>query len=224
MTSTPELPSPASEMTPAASLQQLKALFPALFDGPVKPLKLRIQADIQQRAPGQFSKQQLSAALRRLTGSTAYLVALSKGSQRFDLDGQPSGELAAEHREAAQAELARRRELHQQRREQEQGERRQRAALLRAFQTTTLTRANFCALKGIDEAALDGVLAQAAREIEEDQQQRSAHAPQDRRRPGPGNGKGPGDARRGGPRREAQPRRGGPSRRPETANEATRKP
>ncbi|HEX2011752.1 MAG TPA: ProQ/FinO family protein, partial [Roseateles sp.] len=148
----------AVEMTPAAALQQLKALFPALFDGAHKPLKLRIQADIQERAPGQFSKQLLSAVLRRYTGGTGYLIALSKASERFDLDGNPAGELSAEHRDAAAAELTRRRGIVEERRALEQQQRRNRAALLRDFQTTTLTRANFCALKGVAEEELDGLL------------------------------------------------------------------
>jgi ProP effector len=36
--------------------------------------------------------------------------------------------------------------------------------LLRAFESSTLTKANFCVLKRIDEAALDAVLEQARRE------------------------------------------------------------
>ena len=39
--------------------------------------------------------------------------------------------------------------------------RRARALVLRAFETTTLTRANFCALKGMSDAALEAVLVQA---------------------------------------------------------------
>jgi hypothetical protein len=42
--------------------------------------------------------------------------------------------------------------------------RRGRAALLRAFETTTLTRANFCALKGMKEPALEALLVQAREE------------------------------------------------------------
>ncbi|MCW5609713.1 MAG: hypothetical protein KIS83_03335 [Rubrivivax sp.] len=38
---------------------------------------------------------------------------------------------------------------------------RERALLLRAFETTTLTKANFCALKGIAVAELDAALALA---------------------------------------------------------------
>ena len=101
--------SPVPALSPAACATQLKQLFPALFGGPAKPLKLRIQADIQERAPGLFSKQLLSAVLRRHTGAHSYLVALTQATHRFDLDGAPAGELSAEHRQAAIDELAQRR-------------------------------------------------------------------------------------------------------------------
>ncbi|MBU6272585.1 MAG: hypothetical protein KGQ67_14865 [Betaproteobacteria bacterium] len=99
--------------------QMLATRFPALFGGPARPLKLRIQADIQQRAPGVFTREQLSAFLRRHTGQTAYLSAMARGGQRFDLDGAPAGEIAAEHREAAATEVQRRRANQQARFEQE---------------------------------------------------------------------------------------------------------
>ncbi|MBI3155298.1 MAG: ProQ/FinO family protein [Burkholderiales bacterium] len=97
--------------------QRLASHFPALFSaGAPRPLKLRIQADIQQRAPGEFTRKALSAFLHRHTTSTAYLKALLASPTRFDLDGQPSGEIAPEHRDAATAELARRRAVVQARR------------------------------------------------------------------------------------------------------------
>ncbi|WP_043817693.1 ProQ/FINO family protein, partial [Rubrivivax gelatinosus] len=96
----------AAELSPAECAARLAELFPALFAPPPKPLKLRIQADIQARAPG---------ILHRYTTSNAYLSALVKAEQRFDLDGQPAGELSAEHRELAAAEIARRRGVHEQR-------------------------------------------------------------------------------------------------------------
>lgn len=99
------------EMSPAACSDLLKQHFPALFASGAKPLKLRIQTDIQQRAPGVFTKGALSAFFRRYTGSTGYLIALSKAEQRFDLDGQPAGELSEEHRQLAREELTRRRQL-----------------------------------------------------------------------------------------------------------------
>lgn len=140
---------------------ELRQRFPALFAGAPKPLKLRIQADIQQRAPGVFSKQALSAFFRRYTGSTGYLIALTKAKTRFNLDGEPDGELSDEHRQIAVQELARRREVTASRRQQEDDERRARVQLLRDFERTTLTPANFCALKGIAPEQLDGLLAQA---------------------------------------------------------------
>lgn len=217
-------------LSPAACADLLRQHFPALFSGPAKPLKLRIQQDIQQRAPGVFSKATLSAFFRRHTGSTPYLIALSKASQRFDLDGQPAGELSAEHRDLAQAELTRRRALTREREQQAQAQQRalqrqaqqaehakrqadhqanhqaehaqviaeqraqhlaqqaaqreaqrvlmaqqatdmvgrqERAAMLRDFQRTTLTLANFCVLKRTTPDALNPILEQARKEAAE---------------------------------------------------------
>jgi len=196
MTSTPP-PSPApTELTPAACAQQLKTLFPALFAGAAKPLKLRIQVDIQERAPGVFTRQTLSAFFRRYTGSTSYLIAVSKATHRYDLDGQPAGELSAEHRQIALDELARRRANNESRRELEEQQRRNRAGLLRDFQTTTLTRANFCVLKGVAEEELDGLLEIARGEAEERARQPPVFDHRGPRRAGPpGGGQRPPRAR-----------------------------
>lgn len=110
--------SAAPGMTPAQCGEQLAARFPALFgpEGPRKPIKLRIQADLQARAPGVFTKRVLGLFLSRYTTSTAYLKGLSTAATRFDLDGQPAGEIAEEHRSAATAELARRKAIVDERR------------------------------------------------------------------------------------------------------------
>ena len=204
-------------LTPAACAAQLGALFPAVFGpGGPKPLKLRIQVDIQQRAPDRFTKKVLSLFLQRHTTSTGYLKALVNAPHRLDLDGQPAGEPANEHRQAAVTELERRRALHDARRAAERDAQRQtqrnahdearraymadaeargqRDTLLRAFETTTLTRKNFCALKGVAEAELDAVLTQARLEREQQRVQApQPHRPADRQRqdapptePGPG--------------------------------------
>lgn len=108
----PEAAHPAvPELSPAAAAAKLAELFPALFGGPPKPIKLRIQADIQARAPGVFSKRVLSLFLHRHTTSTAYLRAMVQNAQRFDLDGVAAGDVAAEHLEAAKAEVERRRAI-----------------------------------------------------------------------------------------------------------------
>jgi ProP effector len=215
------LPTAIPELSPAACAARLAALFPALFKGPPKPLKLRIQADIQQRAPGNFTRRTLSAFLHRHTTTTAYLVTLSQAKERFDLDGAPAGELADEHRQAAVAELARRRALHEERRAAENAARRaaeiearqahaaadqarrERALVLRAFETSTLTRANFCALKRIDEAALDALLATARQEAAQAAQASfdpRPNRPADIARPP----QPPGEHRPGGERRDSR--------------------
>ena len=179
------------DMSPAACGARLAELFPALFaapgaPGPVKPIKLRIQLDIQQRAPGVFTKRVLGIFFSRYTTSNAYLKALANAPQRFDLDGQAAGEISDEHRGMAAEELARRRDVHLAKRNTERDAqrdaqrtqeaaarqahaadehvRRERASLLRAFETTTLTPANFCALKGLAVADLEAQLVQARQE------------------------------------------------------------
>ncbi|MEO6278986.1 ProQ/FinO family protein [Roseateles sp.] len=182
----------AASSTPAVdATAELKALFPALFTGKPKPVKLRVQADIQERAPGKFSKAQLSAFLRRHTGSTSYLIALTQAKTRFDLDGNPAGEITEEHLAAAKEELTRRKGLQQERQQLEQEQhqleaqqRRNRGQLLWDFERTTLTEANFCVLKGVVAEELPGLLEIARKERTE--------AP-----PAP-----PQDARRDGPRRD----------------------
>jgi ProP effector len=256
---------PKPDLSPEATGARLSELFPALFVGPNgngtwKPIKLKIHADIQARAPGQFSKRALGIFFSRYTTTTAYLRALSApGAQRHDLDGQPAGDIAEEHRTLAAEEVARRqaivaerraaqREAHLQAqrearkvaaeqaraqpnaderprrpphdrpndrpnersndrpavrapqrpprpaprhergdqrppraaphhapppqaespiaapREDEDPARRERAALLRAFESSTLTKSNFCVLKRIDEKTLDEALETARKE------------------------------------------------------------
>ena len=103
--------SPA-DLSPAACAARLAELFPALFGaGRALPIKLRIQNDIQQRAPGVFTRKSLSPFLHRYTTSTAYLKALVNLPHRFDLDGAPAGDIDDVHRQAAATELERRRGL-----------------------------------------------------------------------------------------------------------------
>ena len=210
--SSEQAPAPAAapkapEMSLGACTRELRQRFPALFGDQPKPIKLRIQADIQARAPGVFSKKVLSIFLHRHTTQTAYLVALGKATQRFDLDGQPAGELAEEHRAAAREELDRRRAIVQERRAAEDDARRARFALVRDFERTTLTRANFCALKGIAEDQLDGLLENIRAEIVQWEAQRPARPEGDR--PGGRPGGRPGARPEGGRRDGAGPRRDG---------------
>lgn len=171
----------------------LRSAFPALFAGRPKPLKLRIQLDIQQRAPGMFTRQQLTQLLRRHTGHHAYLSALgSEGSRRFDLDGNDAGPVSEEHRKAAIDELARRRTAHRERQALADEQRRNRGMLLRDFERTTLTPTNFAALKGLDVAELESLVSIAREEAKTRQAPPSRHG------------------RRAPPNDPRQPRRNGP--------------
>jgi len=233
------------ELSPAACGARLAGLFPALFAQRPQPLKLRIQADIQQRAAGIFTRKTLSAFLHRHTTTNAYLMALTQAPHRVDLDGAPAGDIADEHRLAAVQELARRRGLHEERRAVENAarraaeaqarqahaaqdqQRRDRAALLRAVETSTLTRANFCALKGMAEADLEAQLVQARAEALERAQEprpeprsdagaprRDGPPPRDQREPrrGQRNEAGPRPDARHGPRPARAAGRGEPRR------------
>ncbi len=249
----------APDLSPSATGARLAELFPALFVGPDgkgvwRAIKLRIHADIQARAPGQFSKRTLGIFFSRYTTTTAYLKALAApGAQRHDLDGQPAGEIADEHRNAAAEEVTRRQAIAAERRaafrkpmprapaapaaadgemqapraprerpardkRRAEGPRdqprreeprrgpqdpkpaprptphddaphrrdarpalraelaaptatspadpaqRERAVLLRSFEASTISKANFCALKRMSEAELDALLTQARAE------------------------------------------------------------
>jgi sRNA-binding protein len=273
------------DLSPAACAAQLAERFPGLFGaGRALPIKLRIQADIQAHAPGVFNKKSLSIFLHRHTTSTAYLKALVNSPQRFDLDGAPAGELADEHRQAATAELERRRGIFEARRaaereaqrtafnaqrDQARAEhnaaraaaqatraaeqtteraaeravaaaaapvlptapaapaqpmlsaaemeaRRERSNLLRAYETSTLTRANFCALKGMKEDQLEAQLLVARQEREQRAQEprpERAHVPQADAPRGPRpQRRDERGSERGGPRGE--PRRDGRGPRP----------
>ena len=209
------LPDPTSKSAAPASPEDtaraLKTLWPALFAGAPKPLKLRIQIDIQERQPGRFSKQALSAFFRRHTGSTSYLHSVAHGKARFDLDGQPSGEISEEHRQIAREELARRRGNQDARRALEDQQRRNRAGLLHDYERTTLTRANFCVLKQVDEAELDGLLALAREEAAEARRAAPPALSGTPSRSGPPPHSGP-PPRSGPPDRPRGPSRGGHSR------------
>ena len=79
-------------------------------------------------------------------------------------------------------------------------QRQNRATLLRDHERTTLTRANFCALKGVPESDLDALLEMARREADERTKQ-MPHAVNTRP------GSAPRPERHGRPPREPRPRR-----------------
>jgi len=216
-TAEPDAPQPAEPAEPAEEASadtaarpaledcgpQLKKLYPALFSNPPKPIKLRIQSDIQARSPGLFTKPQLSAFLRRYTGSHAYLNALVKATHRYDLDGQPGDELSDEHRTAATEELTRRRANTQARIALENEQRANRATLLREFEANTLPVPEFAASRNVPEGELEPLLARARKEALEPPPAPAFN--RDRRGPNPNRGPRPEGQRNARPPRDAQP-------------------
>ncbi len=90
-------------------LAYLAERFPACFslEGDAKPLKIGLFQDLAERLEGdeKVSKTQLRQAIRRYTNSWRYLRSAQAGAVRVDLDGNPCGELEAEHIEHAQKTL-----------------------------------------------------------------------------------------------------------------------
>jgi ProP effector len=105
-------------------LQWLAARWPATFDPvqPPRPMKIGIHRDIAAAMPGLDAKL-LSSALRLHTGRPAYAEQLLEaGTVRFDLDGNPAGEVTEAQVEALKAarraEAKRRHRRYRQREEQ----------------------------------------------------------------------------------------------------------
>jgi sRNA-binding protein len=89
-----------------AALARLAELFPACFaadaSGPHRPLKIGIHRDLIERGVQPCEAQALRLYARR----AAYQAALIAGGPRYDLYGNPHGEVTAEEIAAAKVALA----------------------------------------------------------------------------------------------------------------------
>lgn len=103
--------------------------FPLCFtaEGEARPLKIGIFADLVARIQGDdsLSKTQLRSALRLYTSSWRYLYGIKLGAQRIDLDGNPCGELEAQHVEHARKQLEEAKARVQQQRAAQQAKKRE---------------------------------------------------------------------------------------------------
>ncbi|NTV95897.1 MAG: ProQ activator of osmoprotectant transporter prop [Thiobacillus sp.] len=106
-----------------ALLDTLATTFAVFRD--VRPLALGIHKTLQERMP-ELTKDQVRTALRSHTGSTRYLKALAQAKERYDLDGNPAGEVTEEQRAQAAEQLKERfRKAAERRQEEEQAKKRQ---------------------------------------------------------------------------------------------------
>jgi ProP effector len=78
-----------------ALLLKLQETSPTFKD--CKPLALRIDKAIAARFP-ELDRKVIRSAMRMHTASTRYLKVMEKASQRFDLEGEASGEVTEEQR------------------------------------------------------------------------------------------------------------------------------
>jgi len=152
-------------------LDQLAALYPALFGATLKPLKRGIFQDLLAAHGEQFDKEALKAALALHTRSSRYLTAVAAGLQRHDLTDQAVEDMAPEHVYQALVEVFRRRQTRT--REDLTPKVIQRMVL--AFESSGLSREDYAErMRGKDEAinaVLDEALAQAAAQAARDEAQ-----------------------------------------------------
>lgn len=143
-------------------LEQLAALYPALFGAQFLPLKRGIFQDLQEAHPDVFEREALKAALSMHTRSTRYLSAVSTGQQRHDLQGKPVEAMAPEHVHHALLEVFKRR----QGRGGEDLRPKLRQRMVKAFEASGLSALDYADLvRSKDDAAnalLDEALAEAA--------------------------------------------------------------
>jgi sRNA-binding protein len=143
-------------------LEQLAALYPALFGATFLPLKRGIFQDLLAAHPDTFERDLLKAALSFHTRSTRYLTAVASGQQRHDLQGKPVEAMAPEHVHQALLEVFRRR----QQRTPEDLQPKLIGRIVLAFEASGLSAQAYAELvRGRDEAA-NGVLEEALHEVE----------------------------------------------------------
>jgi ProP effector len=95
----------AAKAAIAAPAELLPAVFVAEKWEPHKPLKIRIRANLI--ATGLLTPSECSHGLRAYTGRLQYQKALAGGGRRYDLDGNPAGEVTRDQAELAAAAVAR---------------------------------------------------------------------------------------------------------------------
>ncbi|EXI86023.1 MAG: ProP effector [Candidatus Accumulibacter sp. BA-94] len=86
------------EHNPRQLLKELQDRFPVFRD--CQPLAIGIDKQLLTRVPG-LDRKTLRVALAMHTHALRYLKTMTRATGRFDLDGQPSGEVTEAHRSHA---------------------------------------------------------------------------------------------------------------------------
>lgn len=141
-------------------LEKLFELYPHLFGAQFLPLKLGIFHELLTRHPEHFDRIGLKAALGVHTRSTRYLQSIAAQRQRYDLDRAAVESVAPEHVYQALVELFRRRQV----RSSEDLRPKLRAQLMKAFETSGLTRQEYLGRVVGKDAAINTLLEEALAE------------------------------------------------------------
>jgi sRNA-binding protein len=154
---------------PNQILERLFQLYPKMFGARFLPLKLGVFQELMALHPGEFSKEELKAALGVHARSTRYLEAVASGAKRHDLDAVPVEDVAPEHVHHAIMEVFRRRQA----RSKEDLRPWLQARLVKAIQSSGLGREEYmervathdpAALAALDEAFAEMAQQAAKRE------------------------------------------------------------
>ena len=108
--SLPKSRPPQSGRPPHQILERLFQLYPKMFGARFLPLKLGVFQDLVALHPGEFTKDELKAALGVHARSTRYLESVASGAKRHDLNAVPVEDVAPEHVHHAIMEVFRRRQ------------------------------------------------------------------------------------------------------------------
>jgi ProP effector len=99
-------PNSTTRPNPASTIEVLAELFPVFvadWRQPHLPLKLGIHQNLIDR--GVLPPDQCRTVFRVYAGRRQYQKAVAAGGLRYDLDGNPAGEVTAEHQEFAKEKL-----------------------------------------------------------------------------------------------------------------------
>jgi ProP effector len=160
-------PPPAKPRTgrpPHQILERLFQLYPKMFGARFLPLKLGVFQDLMALHPGEFTKDELKAALGVHARSTRYLEAVASGAKRHDLNAAALEDVAPEHVHHAIMEVFRRRQA----RSKEDLRPWLHSRLVKAIEASGLAREQYVALVSTQDpvalAALDDAFAELAQQ------------------------------------------------------------
>jgi ProP effector len=130
--------------------------FPYVFTGELRPLKIGITNDIAEAMGGIIDKRDVVRMISKRVNNVAYNKIVARGGSRYDLHGQPNGEVSQKEQAFAQDWL-----------EKRQAERialSERALLLKAIESSGLNHNAYANQKGLDAAKVESDLDKAKAE------------------------------------------------------------